>query len=233
MERKEKIFIALGVFSRLHGRFPCPSDDFSNTHSVRRGRARPYCADEPLACKGFVPFRTLGLPEETALDSHNKPFVYAVHPFFTTAAAKLTSPDGSDLEKTALEDLEIEWKGGEKSPEALFVQMHLDRLPGPKRSVVPPGENIPVALLGSVSPLPLGSFNFFFRIQVRLKESVDDGSFWEYKWRRIRTDYFPLKYVWAVDRNKFYQHYFFMKKRPSKPESPVIIPYPVATQTTP
>lgn len=79
-EHQERILHALAVYVQLYGRLPCPGDP--EQKGDKKGVARARCAD--VLAKGFVPFRTLGLPETYAKDGARQFFTYAVHPGLTS-----------------------------------------------------------------------------------------------------------------------------------------------------
>lgn len=69
-KRQEFILMALAQYALEYQTLPCPSPD-------RGGQAL-------LSCKthgswiGYLPFRTLGIPQEYELDGHHRPWTYAV-----------------------------------------------------------------------------------------------------------------------------------------------------------
>jgi type II secretory pathway pseudopilin PulG len=85
---QERILHALGHYIARHGRLPCPADPKRGDHS---GEAMRDCCASPGRIQGYVPFVTLGLPRQVALNGRGIPFTYVVNPLLTRPAAASVS----------------------------------------------------------------------------------------------------------------------------------------------
>jgi type II secretory pathway pseudopilin PulG len=70
---KEQIFSALAAYVLRHFLLPAPADSSS-------GEAIENCRNDYSRCMGYVPYKTLGLPEKVAKDGYGRWFTYAVQP---------------------------------------------------------------------------------------------------------------------------------------------------------
>lgn len=93
-ETKEKMEIiadAIANYAAMHNRIPCPAppDEADNTHNPIFGSMWIDSSDNPDCglgnldrSIGIVPFRTLGIHPDTAVDGFGNYFTYAVSPVF-------------------------------------------------------------------------------------------------------------------------------------------------------
>ncbi len=75
-EKLESLFKVIGSYVRLNGRLPCPSTP--NTQSAGYGKAYPSCRSG-TDFVGAVPFKTLGVGADFALDGYGHQITYAIN----------------------------------------------------------------------------------------------------------------------------------------------------------
>jgi type II secretory pathway pseudopilin PulG len=74
-DHQTQVMHALGGYVLANKRLPCPAANAN-------GEALSVCTNETNA--GFVPFKTLGIPEKIAKDGHNHWMTYVVEPSLTS-----------------------------------------------------------------------------------------------------------------------------------------------------
>lgn len=75
-EKLESLLKVIGSYVRLNGRLPCPSNP--NTQSTGYGKAYPSCRSG-TDFVGAVPFKTLGVGADFALDGYGHQISYAIN----------------------------------------------------------------------------------------------------------------------------------------------------------
>lgn len=81
LKHQEIVLTVLGIYAARHHQLPCPSDQLLGNNS---GMARLSCNDKTQTkAFGFIPFRTLGIPESKTKDAYGHPMYYAVNPSLT------------------------------------------------------------------------------------------------------------------------------------------------------
>ena len=93
--KQERIKIALISYLRTNGKLPCPD----NTAGIATGAAAVICATNIADGYGVVPWQTLGIPREAAIDGWGNYFTYVVangvNPIVKNWTSKTNSGDFS------------------------------------------------------------------------------------------------------------------------------------------
>jgi prepilin-type N-terminal cleavage/methylation domain-containing protein len=105
-QHQQQITAALASYVLQHHRLPCPAESPSS------GISLDHCHRSLRSCVGYVPYKTLGLPEAVAKDGRKKSFLYAVNPELTeimVALGDTTSKNFCDVQHSTLtiETIEI------------------------------------------------------------------------------------------------------------------------------
>jgi prepilin-type N-terminal cleavage/methylation domain-containing protein len=98
LKHQELVLTALGTYVARHHQLPCPADQDQDTLGTSSGMARLSCNDFTQSnAFGFIPFRTLGIPEAKTKDAFGHPMYYAVNP-------ALTNKDSYCMNQTPTDD---------------------------------------------------------------------------------------------------------------------------------
>jgi prepilin-type N-terminal cleavage/methylation domain-containing protein len=83
---------ALVKFYRVYGRLPCPADKTWATNNTGYG-LEGACGGTADLTNGMIPFRTLNLPQSSAIDAYGNRINYTVTRLLTTSSATFTLND--------------------------------------------------------------------------------------------------------------------------------------------
>lgn len=80
VERQKKIAIAISNYIHMYGKFPCAAPFDNSVAPEALGEKFDACSGGGAGAQrvGIVPFRSLGLTREDAIDGYGRPFTYAV-----------------------------------------------------------------------------------------------------------------------------------------------------------